>query len=189
MRQLHLLPLAALTLTLGACGGTGNRGLESVHQAVVSRTDYVYDLSDGMGPQASQQLSGWFESLRVGYGDRISIDDRSGNPSNRIAVAAAANRYGLVVYDSAPITDGAIAPGMFRVVVSRAKADVPGCPDWSRSSSGNYNSDGPSNYGCATNANIAAMVANPNDLVNGDHRNTLDDNSVGTTAIRKLKSK
>ena len=188
MRNLYLLPLAALALTLGACGGTENRGLESVHQPVVSRTDYVFDVNDGMGAQASQRLSGWFDSLRVGYGDRISIDDPSGNPSNRIAVAAAANRYGLMVQDTAPVTDGAVGPGMFRVVVSRSKAEVPGCPDWSRSSVGNYNSDAPSNYGCATNANLAASVADPHDLVSGDHRATFDDNSRGTAAIRALKS-
>jgi pilus assembly protein CpaD len=188
MRNLHLLPLAALAMTLGACGGTENRGLESVHQPVVSRTDYVFDVNDGMGPQGSQRLSGWFESLGVGYGDRISVDDPSGNPSNRIAVAAAANRHGLMLHDSAPITQGAVAPGMFRVVVSRSKASVPGCPDWSRSSNGNYNSDAPSNYGCATNSNMAAMIANPNDLVNGDHEHSFNDNSRGTAAIRALKS-
>ena len=67
MRKLHLLPLAALTVSLSACGGTMNRGLESVHQPVVSRTDFVYDLNDGMGAQASERLAAWFESLDVGY--------------------------------------------------------------------------------------------------------------------------
>lgn len=188
MRTLHLLPLAALALTLGACGGgTMNRGMESVHQPVVSRTDYVYDVNDGMGPQASQRLTAWFDTLRLGYGDRVSIDDPSGSLSNRVAVSAAVNRYGLEVVDTAPVTEGQVAPGMFRVVVSRAKAEVPGCPDWSRSSRFNYNNDAPSNYGCATNANLAAMVANPEDLVSGTHENGFTDNSRGTTAIRRLK--
>ena len=189
MRNLHLLPLTALVLNLTACGGTMNRGMDSVHQPVVSRTDYVFDVNDGMGAQASQRLAAWFETLNLGYGDRISVDDPSGSPANRSAVAAAANRYGLAVQDTAPVTQGEIIPGMFRVVVSRSKAEVSGCPDWSRTSNGNYNSDAPSNFGCATNANLAAMVANPNDLVAGAYQSDLSNNTRGTNAIRKLKSK
>ena len=189
MRNLHLLPIAALALSLGACGGTMNRGMDSVHQPVVSRTDYVFDVNDGMGAQASQRLADWFETLNLGFGDRISVDDPMGSPANRAAVAAAANRYGLSVQQTAPVTQGEIAPGTFRVVVSRSKAEVPGCPDWSRSSVGNYNSDAPSNYGCATNANLAAMVANPNDLVVGTYQNDLSNsNTRGAAAIRKLNT-
>ncbi len=187
MRHLHLLPLTALALTLGACGGTTNRGMESVHQAVVSQTNYVYDVTDGFGPQGAQNLTAWFDSISLGYGDRVSVDDASASPANRAAVAAIASRYGLLVQNGAPITSGEIAPGMVRVVVTRAKAEVPGCPDWSRSSVGNYNNDAPSNYGCATNANLAAMIANPNDLVGGA-QDTLNDNARGINAIRKLKT-
>jgi pilus assembly protein CpaD len=188
MRILHLLPLVALTASLGACGGTKNQGMESVHQAVVSRTDYVYDINDGFGPQASGRLAAWFDSLNIRYGDRVSVDDPSDSASNRAAVAAVANRYGLTVYDTAPVTEGAVAPGMIRVVVSRSKAEVPGCPDWSRSSIGNYNSDAPSNYGCAVNASLAAMIADPNDLVSGAHAASFGDNTTGSNAIRKLKT-
>lgn len=189
MRNLHLLPLAALAISLSACGGTMNRGLESVHQPVVSRTDFVYDVNDGVGAQGSQRLAAWFESLSVGFGDRISVDDPTGNASNRALVSAAASRFGLIVQDTAPVTQGEIMPGSFRVVVSRSKAEVPGCPDWSRSSSGNYKGDAPSNYGCATNANLAASIANPNDLIGFGHQSTSTDNTNGTNAIRKLKTK
>lgn len=187
MHSLKLLSVAALAMSLGACGGTMNRSLESVHQPVVSRTDYVFDLNDGMGAQGAQRLSAWFQSLNLGFGDRLSIDDPSGNPANRAAVAAAANRFGVAVENAAPVTQGEIVPGMFRVVVSRSKAEVPGCPDWSRSSVGNYNSDAPSNYGCATNASLAAMVANPNDLVAGAYQNDpTNNNARGAAAIRKM---
>ena len=190
MRKLHLFSLAALGLSLSACNsGTNNQGLESVHQPVVSRTDFVYDVNDGMGAQASQRLAAWFESLDVGFGDRVSVDDPTGNASNRVLVSAAASRFGLIVQDTAPVTQGDIAPGSFRVVVSRSKADVPGCPDWGRSSVGNYNGDAPSNFGCATNANLAATIANPNDLVGDAHQSTSTDSTRGTNAIRKLKSK
>ena len=167
MRTRHLLPAIALTLTLGACGGTENRGVESVHQAVVSRSDYVFDMADAYGPESARRLDGWFDTIKLKYGDRVSIDDPSRNPANRNVVASIANRYGLELEDSAPVTQGAIAPGSFRVVVSRATATVPGCPDWSRTSTGNFNNDMASNYGCATNATIAAMIANKEDLIYG----------------------
>jgi pilus assembly protein CpaD len=178
MGKQYLLPAVALTLALSACGGTQNRGLESVHQAVVTRSDYVFDLPTGYAPDSSQRLDGWFESIKLRYGDKVSIDDPSDSPANRTAVAAVANRYGLELQDAAPVTQGAIAPGSFRVVVSRATATVPGCPDWSRSSTGNFNNDMTSNYGCATNASLAAMVANPEDLVHGREQEPVGRNKL-----------
>ncbi len=191
MRKLHLLSIVALSISLGACsgGGTANQGLESVHQPVVSRTDFVYDLGNGTGAQSSQLLAGWFNSLDVGFGDRISVDDPTSNPSNRQLVEAVAGRLGLIVQDTPPVTQGEIAPGSFRVVVSRTKASVPGCPDWSRSSVGNYNGDAPSNFGCATNASLAATVANPNDFVGDGHQTTKTNSNYFTTAIRKPAAK
>jgi len=186
MHKVNLLPLFALA-ALGACGGTENRGLESVHQAVVSRTDYVYDLRDGVDAESGRRLAAWFESLNVHYGDKVTVDDPSDSATNRAAVQAVASRYGLLIKGLAPVTQGEVAPGMFRVVVSRAKAEVPGCPDWSRSSQGNYNGDAPSNYGCATNASIAAMVANPEDLVGGRHPGAITDTTTSGNAIRKIK--
>jgi pilus assembly protein CpaD len=166
MRNLKLLPMLALTAALAACGGTENRGLESVHQAVVTRSDYVFDTSDASGPDR--------------YGDRVSVDDPSDSFANRTAVAAVANRYGLKLEDAAPVTKGAIAQGAFRVIVSRSTASVPGCPDWSRSSTGNFKGDSPSNYGCATNASLAAMVADPEDLVRGKEREAVGYNKLNS---------
>lgn len=187
MRNLYLLPVLAAASALSGCGGTENRGVETVHQAVVSRTDYVYDVAYGVGPEASRRLTAWFESLNVRYGDRVTIDDPSDNAANRAAVSNVANRYGLIVQGTAPVTQGEVAPGTFRVIVSRAKAEVPGCPDWTRTSHGNYNGDAPSNWGCATNASMAAMVANPEDLVSGRRPGTVSDNATSGAAIRKIK--
>jgi pilus assembly protein CpaD len=51
-------------------------------------------------------------------------------------------------------------------VVSAAGATVPGCPDWSDKDL--PMSEGQSsNYGCATAVNLAAMIADPRDLVRG----------------------
>jgi pilus assembly protein CpaD len=172
MRSLSTITLIALGLSVSSCGGTKNRGLESVHQPVVSRTNYVFDAqtgSEGLAPGEASRVQGWFESLQVGYGDHVAVDTSEGYGANdaRTAVAAIAARYGLLVDDVSPVTAGDVAPGSVRVVVSRMSAAVPGCPDWSRKSQPEFNSNGMSNYGCATNSNIAAMVANPEDLIRG----------------------
>ena len=68
-------------LLLGGCMGTENRGLESVHQPVVSRSDYALDLGVSGGALASgeqQRLAGWVTTMRLGYGDRVAIDDPAG---------------------------------------------------------------------------------------------------------------
>jgi pilus assembly protein CpaD len=44
---------------------------------------------------------------------------------------------------------------------------VPGCPDWSDQSSSYNNNATHSNFGCAVNGNLAAMVADPEHLLKG----------------------
>ena len=82
--------------------------------------------------------------------------------------------YGLLVGDERPMTAAPAAPGSVRVVVGRLTASVPGCPDYTRNSSQEYDSNTSSNYGCGVNASLAAMVANPEDLVHGQSTGTTD---------------
>lgn len=167
MRHIAFAPLVALGLSLTACGGTNNRGLETVHQPVVTRTNFVYDVPASVSGEDSARLTDWFESIGVGYGDRIAVDDPHGNPGARTEIGELAAQYGLLIDRNAPITPGAVAPGSVRVIVSRSRAEVPGCPDWSRDSASEFSAAAMSNYGCATNSNLAAMVANPDDLILG----------------------
>ena len=128
MRNITIATMIALGLTLGGCG-TSNRGLESVHQPVVKRTDYVLDVaSGGLTAADSERLSCWFESLQLGYGDRVAVDMPGGfgDDDTRRAVAALAGQYGLLLDTTAPLTAGDLSPGSVRVVVSRMKASVPG---------------------------------------------------------------
>jgi len=169
MTKPTLLLLALPALLLGGCMGTENRGLESVHQPVVARTDYALDLDAGQGrlaPGEVDRLDGWLRTMRVGYGDRVALDGERA-PAATGEVAGVVARYGLLLADAAPVTAAPIAPGALRVVVSRMRASVPGCPDWSRNLANDFEGHTHSNYGCATNANLAAMVANPADLVRG----------------------
>ena len=71
------------------------------------------------------------------------------------------------------MTQGYVNAGNARVVITRAKATVAGCPDWSANSDFNPKNATSSNFGCANNANLAAMVANPEHLLKGE-RGTSD---------------
>lgn len=182
------LLLAALlpALAVGGCMGTQNQGLESVHQPVVSRADYLLDLriaGDGLSVAEGQRLAGWLSSLRLGYGDRVSVDDPEGrSPAVRGAIARVVADYGLLLAAEAPVSAAPVTPGTVRVVVSRMTARVPGCPDWSRDSSVDYEQHTSSNFGCAQAVNLAAMVANPQDLIRGT-ASTGSDAATGYKAI------
>lgn len=171
---------ASLALSLGACGGMpSNRSLESIHQPVVTQTSYTLDVAAGpagISVPEQRRLAGWFEAMDLRYGDRIAIDDPLSSGATRAAVEAVAGRFGLLVSDTAPVTPGAVNAGTARIVVTRSTATVPGCPDWSAKSDANLKNATSSNYGCASNANLAAMVADPEHLLKGA-------NSTGRTAV------
>ncbi|WP_338241124.1 CpaD family pilus assembly protein [Aurantiacibacter hainanensis] len=164
----------SLGLGLAACGGLAggekNYSLNSVNQPVVERSNYVLDLrtgASGLDAQEEARLADWFDTLDLGYGDRVAIDTPVDNPAVREDVASVAGRYGILVADGAPVTQGYVEPGNVRVVVTRSTAYVPNCPNWSDQygfERDNFTSDG---FGCAVNGNIAAMVADPEHLLEG----------------------
>ena len=164
---------AALTLglALAGCGGMPtNTSLYSVKQPVVERTNMVLDVnttSAGLPISEQQRLNGWFETMDLRYGDRIAIENPSQNPAVTNAIRDLAGRYGLMISDTAPVTPGFVQPGQARVVITRSSARVPGCPDWSATSDMNFNNATSPNFGCALNSNLAAMVADPQDLLEG----------------------
>ncbi|HEY0014192.1 MAG TPA: CpaD family pilus assembly lipoprotein [Allosphingosinicella sp.] len=193
-RTRSLAALLVLGTAVTACGPgarQANTSLYSVNQPVVQRTDYVLDLAtgaDGVSPFEQGRLHGWFESLQLRYGDRIALDERggAGDGTVREDIAEAAGRYGLLVDDGAPVTEGEVQPGTVRVVVSRTTASVPNCPNWGGQEPGGRSSTSP-NYGCAVNSNLAAMIADPNDLVLGQEGSGTGDPASTTRAIRSYR--
>lgn len=193
MIKKSILASLATAMLLSGCMGTENRGLESVHQPVVSRSDYALDLGVAGGALASgeqQRLAGWMTTMRLGYGDRVAIDDPAGEaPQARGDVAAVIAQYGLLLSDDAPVTPAPLVPGAIRVVVSRMHAGVPHCPDWSRDATNEFEANTSSNYGCAVNSNLAAMVANPADLVRGAPGTETTDTALSYKAIDTYRKK
>jgi pilus assembly protein CpaD len=163
----------ALTLGLGlaGCGGMPtNTSLYSTKVPVVERTNFTLDVNTtagGLPISEQQRLNGWFETMDLQYGDRIAIENPGQNPAVTNTIRDLAGRYGLIVSDTAPVTSGYINPGQARVVITRSTASVPGCPDWSAKSDMNYTNGTSPGFGCAINSNLAAMVADPQDLLEG----------------------
>jgi pilus assembly protein CpaD len=192
---------AVVSLLLGAGSvqahpqpGTGiNRGVDSVHQPTVSRTDYVLDVGTtpaGLARGETDRLTGWFEGLGLGYGDTVTIADPAGwhGSAAQDAVGGIVARYGMLVsHDPAPLTSGQPGAGTIRVVVSRAVARVEGCPDYSHGNYPEYAGSTVSNYGCSTALNLAAMIANPQDLVEGHAYGRPADAALSVKAIKTYR--
>ena len=164
-----------------------NRGVESNKMPVVETSRMTYDLRLGAGGRSEPQLRAldeYLTSIGVAYGDRVGVDDPSplGAGERRRAVADVVARHGLLLDDTAPVTTGGVPTGTVRIVVTRARATLPGCPDWSQSAVYEPDAAVSSNYGCAINGNLAEMVADPNDLIVGKAYSGAD-GQTGASAI------
>jgi pilus assembly protein CpaD len=176
------------TPNTSALTAANNPSIYSVHQPVVERSDFVLDLATEGGRVSRteiERLHGWFQSIGLRYGDRIAVDEGYGAGRARDDVALAVSEYGLTLAGGAPVTPGQVPAGSVRVVTTRTVASVPGCPDWDQADNGiTPRQNTSSNYGCSTNANLAAMVADPNDLVRGQADSG---NGAANTASRAIR--
>jgi len=183
------LILIALGSALAGCNTAvpdkPDRGLAAVNVPVLSTTDYVFDVAapgGSLAPGEAERFDGWLRSLGLGYGDAVYVDGGYSDTA-RNQIANVSGQYGVMVQQGAPVTAGNVQPGSVRVVVSRRTAVVPNCPNWSIISQPNYENRSMSNSGCAVNTNLAAMVANPVDLVHGREGDSAVDVSAGAKAI------
>lgn len=195
MKQFATLTIVALASTLGGCAGSAynNTSLDSIHQPVVRNAIHSFDISTANGelpPSEQGRLQGWFDAIGIRYGDRIAVEDPSvyGSTAAIATVRSMVSQRGLMLDDAVPVTAGLLSPGQLRVTVTRASAKVPGCPDWASKSSINLKNSTSANYGCATNSNLAGMVADANDLIKGSS-NQHNDPAAATRPIRTLREK
>lgn len=170
---LRLSAAALLALPLAACvTDTANRSIDSVHQPVVSHAIYTYDVQAGSGDTLaaaeSARLNDWLTSIDLGYGDQIAIVSNGYDSSTlREGIANVVARRGMLVGEDSSAAAGTAPQGSVRLVVRRASASVPGCPDWSTKQESSMDMGTSSGFGCGINGNLAAMIANPEDLVRG----------------------
>ncbi|HST35831.1 MAG TPA: CpaD family pilus assembly lipoprotein [Allosphingosinicella sp.] len=193
-RFISLAAVSALGLAVAGCAGqprqlsaANNTSVYSLHQPVVEHTNYVFDLNaqgDRVSDAELERLAAWFESIELRYGDKLSLDDGGAYSTGaRADIARLLAEYGLTLEPGAPVTQGTVPQGSVRLVASRSSASVPGCPEW-----GDPGIDSPvrtgTNYGCATNSNLASMIANPDDLIHGRGASGAGSGQVAGRAIR-----
>ncbi|QNP43310.1 CpaD family pilus assembly protein [Sphingomonas daechungensis] len=186
--------LLLVAVALSGCafkpGPEPRAGAEPVNVPVVSKSEFVFDAAapNGALPRSeAERLDAWFRSLDLRYGDAVYVDG-SYSEGARAQVASLAGNYGIIVSSGTPVTPGVVAPGTVRVVVSRTVASVPNCPNWDDKSNTNYNNKTMPNFGCAVNGNMAAMVANPEDLVHGREGSGLGDAATASRAINYYRT-
>ena len=189
----RLSALALMALPLAACqtDGGANRGVQSVHQPVVSHTAFTYDVQagpdGGMTISEARRLDDWFISIGLGYGDQVAIatDAAGASPALREGIADVVARHGMLVAEDSSAAAGTAPQGAVRLIVRRAVARVPGCPDWSDKPETDQQLGASTNFGCGVNGTLAAMIANPEDLVRGQ---TTDSDLRTATSNRAIST-
>jgi pilus assembly protein CpaD len=99
-----------------------------------------------------------------------------------LGLAAAAALLATPLAAAPPVPANKGVDSIHQPVVDGDRAYVPGCPDWSSSTSTSA-AKTDANYGCAVNSNMAAMIAYPADLLHG-RSYTGAESDVATRAIK-----
>lgn len=178
--------LLAGMLLVGGCDTTDASGPAELSDPLPPKRTQVelvtldYDVHFARGAKTvaageTAGLSNFLKSNTVGDGDTVTVD--SPNGSSSLAAARQAAVLGELKHRHvhAVATAGAVpASDLVRIHVSHAVVTTPHCPDWSKPEADEPTNGPSSNFGCATEANLAAMVADPADLVKGKTSNSAD---------------
>jgi pilus assembly protein CpaD len=119
-------------------------------------------------------------------GDRVQIAS-GGGPNALTAqraevVAAQLHRLAPTAELAAGIAD--IDENAIGVSIGRYLAAAPNCPDWTDADPQGFDNAPSSNFGCATQSDLAAMVANPEDLLRGKAAGPADGDFVARSVER-----
>lgn len=141
----HPIMMVAETATLDLSGSEYDKGNEA--RAFVETTRFVRNYRyEGRGPLNITVPRSSSASRRVQHVRLVAY--RNGIPPERIRVVSKASR-----------------PGLVTLSYDRIAAIGPTCGDWSEDVTRNRQNLPYPNFGCATQRNLAAMAANPTDLM------------------------
>lgn len=137
-----------------------------VHLASFDHDIHFAPAAKTLTSSQASNLSHFLTSNAIGERDAVSVESApaASARSNARQAAVLAKLKNLQI-QAISGTDAKLAADTIRVHADRSVVLPPGCPDWTKPEADEPNNAPSSNYGCATEVNLAAMVANPADLV------------------------
>jgi pilus assembly protein CpaD len=119
----------------------------------------------GLTSAQAARLAHFLNANEIGEGDSVTVEVSGKSTLATAHKAAVMGELKQLGIEAASGKDPKLAVGTVRVHADHAVAIAPACPDWSKPEPDEPNNRTSSNYGCATEANLAAMIVNPADLV------------------------
>jgi len=180
--------LVAAALALGGCAnhssqhftvGSTTDNYKTRHPIIIDEKEHTHDVpvaSDAFDLPLSHAsaVEGFADRFLTSANGRILVMVPKGSSNQRAARRIAdkvvrtlekrgipAHRVQMVSYDAH--AHGATAP--VRLSYSAIKASVEGCGKWKKDLTSSSENKNYHNFGCATQNNLAAMIANPADLL------------------------
>lgn len=144
-----------------------------VRQGEVTLDLAVYPGSSGLNESQKDRVDGFLRDYKSQSSDRLLIKAPSGGPNESSAMRAydqvrkSLRAAGIEPRSVAlePYFGNGDPSAPLRLSYLQVVADPPDCPDWSENVGRDPQNMPYPNLGCATQRNLAAMVANPEDLV------------------------
>jgi pilus assembly protein CpaD len=172
-----VLAVAALTAVLAGCASAPEQHLDeartteapnAIEVSVTHRTLAVHFEPGETAPKPKDvaALNVLLATGDIAPGDEVRIERAASviADARARALANALARQGLRPTMVAP---GGAPEGELHLVVEHATATVPRCPNWTKPPGDDFGNTMHSDFGCATAVDLAAVVADPRDLIEG----------------------
>lgn len=132
---------------------------------------------DGMTAADAAKFDAFLADYRIHGNGSLGISVGNGAPANE-AITFFAERAAAtgISRDKILVSTHDVSNGDYRVDISYISysASADSCGDWSENEAFSADNQTPKNFGCAVQHNIAAMVADPRDLLGPTRRGDID---------------
>jgi pilus assembly protein CpaD len=184
--------LAAISTTACVNAGVNYTGAEEMLRNEVRHVRLVeavsFDANQQLGESEQARVDDFLQINDVRYGDQVSLDSGSGD--NARAMHATMRKFllsrSINLLEEGPITGPEPAAGTAILVIDRSILIPPNCSGWSiNQAAGNIGTPSPG-FGCSSQQNLGQMVADPQDLVDGEEMEGADPDSA-SRAVREYR--